>query len=165
MRALARDLPRSTGLTELACTTGTAGTGKSFVIERIHEYVTEVAAQRGWSCPEAAAVVAAYTGVAAFNVKGRTLHSLLGLPTDPKDFTDVKGKALEKLQDRLECTHLLILDERSMIGRRTLSWLSSRAKQAKANDDVSFGGLGVIQLGGGALNSLQLEIFHCTRGT
>lgn len=126
---------------------GTAGTGKSFVIERIHEYVNEVAQRHGWPAAEEAAQVAAYTGVAAFNVKGRTLHSIFSLPTDPDDFDDLKATTLDKLQRRLEHTKLLILDERSMIGRRTFSWLSERAKQGKMNSDVSFGGLGVIQLG------------------
>ena len=126
---------------------GTAGTGKSFVIERINEYVSEVAKERGWRNPDKAAAVAAYTGVAAFNVRGRTLHSLFGLPTKKEDFDDVDGARLEKLQGKLADTKLLILDERSMIGRRTLSWLSCRAQQGLRNRDVSFGGLGVIQLG------------------
>ena len=126
---------------------GTAGTGKSFVIERINEYAEEVARKNGWAAPNEAAAVAAYTGVAAFNVKGRTLHSLCGLPTDPKHFDDLEGGALDRLQQKLSHTKLLILDERSMIGRRTFSWISERCKQGKVNGSVSFGGLGVIQLG------------------
>ena len=125
---------------------GTAGTGKSFVIDRITEYIEEVAARFGWP-PRVTAIVAAYTGVAAFNVRGQTLHSVCKLPTDPKDFDDLSGNSLVKLQKDLFNALLLIADERSMVGRRTFSWVSSRLTQAKPDSNLSFGGMGVIKLG------------------
>lgn len=62
--------------------------------------------------------MAAPTGVAAFNVEGYTLHSLLKLPTKG-DFKDLEGQALYKLQQVLAEMKYLIIDEMSMVGRRT----------------------------------------------
>ena len=64
---------------------GTAGTGKSYLI-----HCLQLLLQHQLS-------VAAPTGVAAFNVDGHTLHSLLSLPTRG-DFKDLEGERLNKLQ-------------------------------------------------------------------
>ena len=61
---------------------GTTGTGKSFLISCL----------RGWLGNRVR--VAAPTGVAAFNVHGCTLHSLLSLPTRG-EFKDLEGERLQ----------------------------------------------------------------------
>ena len=63
--------------------------------------------------------VAAPTGVAAFNVDGMTLHSLLHLPTRG-DFRSLEGEYLLQLQQRLQGVDYLIIDEMSMVGRKLL---------------------------------------------
>ena len=65
---------------------GTAGTGKSYLIHCLRLFL------RQHVC------IAAPTGVAAFNVDGHTLHSLLSLPVRG-DFKDLEGERLTKLQD------------------------------------------------------------------
>ena len=67
---------------------GTAGTGKSFLINCLRLLL------RDNLC------VAAPTGVAAFNVDGSTLHSLLSLPTKG-EFKDLEGERLQKFQQSL----------------------------------------------------------------
>jgi len=52
---------------------GTAGTGKSYLINYLRLFLKEKVC------------VAAPTGVAAFNIDGNMLHSLLSLPTIPKE--------------------------------------------------------------------------------
>ena len=64
---------------------GTAGTGKSYLIHCLRLLLQHQLC------------VAAPTGVAAFNVDGHTLHSLLSLPTRG-DFKDLEGQRLNKLQ-------------------------------------------------------------------
>ena len=61
---------------------GTAGTGKSYLIHCLRLLIQHQLC------------VAAPTVVAAFNVNGHTLHSLLGLPTRGKD---LEGERLTKL--------------------------------------------------------------------
>ena len=64
---------------------GTAGTGKSYLIHCLRLLLQHQV------------VVAAPTGVAAFNIDGHTLHSLLSLPTRG-EFKDLEGERLTKLQ-------------------------------------------------------------------
>ena len=54
--------------------TGLAGSGKSYVIDALKNLLQN-------SCK-----VCAYFGIAAFNVKGQTIHSLLQLPIREKVF-------------------------------------------------------------------------------
>ena len=64
---------------------GLAGSGKSFVIDAISSLLKQCC------------IVIAFFGIAAFNVNGKTLHSLLRLPIRGKN----KGFALIKLQEDL----------------------------------------------------------------
>ena len=61
--------------------------------------------------------VAAPTGVAAFNVDGYTLHSLLSLPVKG-DFKPLEGKRLQTIQQMLAAVDYIIIDEMSMVGRK-----------------------------------------------
>ena len=61
--------------------TGLAGSGKSYLINNIRALLKELC------------VVTAFFGIAAFNVRGKTLHSLLNLPSrgkNQKDFLRVQ---------------------------------------------------------------------------
>ena len=69
--------------------TGLAGSGKSYLINSIRALLEE-------TC-----VVSAYFGIAAFNVKRKTLHSILNLQIRGKNHKDLKGPALLQLQERL----------------------------------------------------------------
>ena len=77
---------------------GTASTGKSFLINCL------------WLLLNDKLQVAAPTGVAAFNVDGGTLHSLLNLPTKG-EFKELEGERLHKFQQSLA-------HEMSMVGRK-----------------------------------------------
>ena len=57
--------------------TGGAGTGKSHVISVIHEHVERTHTKSGNAC-----MLAAPTGVAAFNIGGLTIHRALNLPVE-----------------------------------------------------------------------------------
>jgi len=60
---------------------GVAGSGKTFTVLKICAQLQELARQSGKGNP---VVRAAPTGVAAFNIVGRTLHSLFRLPVKQK---------------------------------------------------------------------------------
>ena len=96
---------------------GTAGTGKSYVIHCLRLLLQHQLC------------VAAPTGVAAFNVNGHTLHSLLSLPTKG-DFKDLEGERLTKLQHSFSTIKYIIIDEMSMVGRKTLGQVDRRLRQA-----------------------------------
>ena len=84
--------------------------------------------------------VAAPTGVAAFNIEGHTLHSLLSLPVKG-DFKELQGERLHKMQQTLADMDYLIIDEMSMVGRKFLSQVDQRLRQVFPHRaDTVFGG-------------------------
>ena len=93
---------------------GTAGTGKSYLIHCLRLLLKDKVR------------VVAPTGVAAFNVDGNTLHSLLNLPTRG----EFKGEHLMKLQHSLGNMKYLIIDEMSMVGRKLFGQVDQRLRQA-----------------------------------
>ena len=84
--------------------TGTAGTGKSYLILCIRLLLGD------------ALKVAAPTGVASFIIEGTTLHSLLHLPTRG-EFKQLEGNRLQQLQQAMSSIRYIIIDEMSMVGR------------------------------------------------
>ena len=86
---------------------GTAGTAKSFLINCLRHLLGQNV------------LIVTPTGVAAFNVEGETLHSLLSLPTTG-EFKPLEGQRLQKLQEKWKDVRYLIIDEMSMMGRKML---------------------------------------------
>ena len=72
--------------------------------------------------------VAAPTGVAAFNVDGHTLHSLLSLPTQG-NYKELNGEHLHQMQQHLAGMNYLIIDEMSMVGRKIFGQVDKRLHQ------------------------------------
>ena len=101
---------------------GTAGTGKSHLIHALRSHL-------GDRCK-----VVAPTGVAAFNVSGTTANHLFHLPVQKGlQFVPLTGSSLQNLQDEHAGTFYYIIDEMSMIGRRTLGMIDERLRQAFPN--------------------------------
>lgn len=115
--------------------TGPAGTGKSYILRHIADWLFKV---RGLSIRHVAFV--APTGIAAINIGGRTIHSLFSI--DPYfDYTNVSlsGKTslnffkksfliLERLLESIaapsqstSALRILIIDEISMVSKRLLA--------------------------------------------
>ena len=86
-------------------------------------------------------MVAAPTGVAAFNIDGHTLHSFLSLPTRG-EFKDLEGERLTKLQQSFS---EVIIDEMSMVGRKTFGQVDRRLLQAFPQE--VFGGCSCLLFG------------------
>eukprot|EP00118_Oscarella_pearsei_P020682 m.225765 g.225765 ORF g.225765 m.225765 type:complete len:1796 (+) comp40019_c0_seq3:374-5761(+) len=115
---------------------GSAGTGKSFLISCMSQLL-------GRQC-----MLAAPTGVAAFNIGGQTLHSLFRLPIQKGSFTDLSGPSLQELQEKFADSRYLIIDEMSMVSQRQLSLVHRRLCQACPwQADSMFGGMSLILFG------------------
>ncbi len=111
---------------------GTAGTGKSYLIHCLRLHKVRVAAP---------------TGVAAFNVDGHTLHSLLSLPTKG-EFKDLQGEHLGKIQQSLAGIEYLIIDEMSMVGRKMFGQIDRRLRQVFPHrSDQVLGGSSILLFG------------------
>jgi len=92
---------------------GTAGMGKSYLTHCIQLLLQDKVH------------IVAPTGVAAFNLDGTTLHSLLSLPTR-SEFKDLEGK---KLQQSFATMQYSVIDEMSMVGRKLLGQVDRRLHQ------------------------------------
>ena len=115
--------------------TGLAGSGKSYVIDAIKNLLKQ-------HCK-----VCSFFGMAASNVKGQTLHSLLQLPIRGKKCAELKGQSLQRLQNQLEGIQYLIINEYSVIGQKMLGWIGKHCKQATGKYTVPFGGISVVLVG------------------
>ena len=112
---------------------GTAGTGKTYLISAVKQVL-------GAQC-----VVTATTGIAAFSINGETLHSAAQLLI--REYRELQGDSLQRLQVRLEGKSFLIVDEMSMIGHKMLSSLDNRLRAGTGKVDIPFGGMSVILMG------------------
>jgi ATP-dependent DNA helicase PIF1 len=90
--------------------------------------------------------VSAFTGKAANNIGGETLHSLLFLPTSG-NFVDLRGLQLDRLQTRFTLPSFLIIDEYSMVGLRLLGRIDRRLCQATGHLQEPFGGVSIFLVG------------------
>ena len=125
---------------------GTAGTGKSYLIKCLMKYAQD---RLGVDAAGRAIQLVAPTGTAAFNISGRTIHSLLSLPIPlGSSLTDLSPVALASLQERLRGLQLLVVDEMSMIGRKMLGAMDERLRQVfPARRGEWFGGVSVALMG------------------
>lgn len=96
---------------------GTAGTGKSYLIQCLRLLLGEKLR------------VTAPTGGAAYNVCGCTLHSLLGIPVKG-EFKSLEGNRLQNIQESLAGIEYIITDEMSMVGRKLFGKVDRRLRQA-----------------------------------
>ncbi|KAH0826840.1 hypothetical protein AYO21_07253 [Fonsecaea monophora] len=124
---------------------GKAGTGKSFVIMLISATLQQMATNAGRQFP---ILRAAPTGVAAHGISGRTLHALLRLPIKfPKSYEKLSQQNLQAAQSTMREIRYLIIDEKSMIGLKMMSWMDQRLREIYPTRDLPFGGINIIIAG------------------
>jgi ATP-dependent DNA helicase PIF1 len=119
---------------------GAAGTGKSFIIKTIVSYM-----RRMFDDNDVVHVVAP-TGMAAFNVLGKTLHRFAGL-----DWRNMKkgmtNTTMEKLQKKLQNTVAIMMDERSMLSQIILGLVKqavARSAHECGHSGEDWGGIPVM---------------------
>ena len=115
---------------------GPGGTGKSRVVNALRDFFELRGQSRRFR-------LAAYTGVAARNVGGATLHALLQLNESGRE---VSAKTKREVAAMWDGVDYLFIDEVSMIGCEMLHNISSALTQAKGNTKA-FGGVNVIFAG------------------
>lgn len=107
------------------CLSGPAGTGKSWIIDRLREkYEKEI-------------IVTASTGLASMNIKGQTIHSFCGMGTkNHKDqIKQITSKLKwEKIWPYIAKYKIHVIDEISMISGEQLDLIDALYRQACLRD-------------------------------
>lgn len=118
--------------------TGSAGTGKTFLLNRFIEYLKKEGKNVG---------ITASTGIAATQLGGRTIHSWLGIKIENEFNKEVK-KSLKnkKLKERIKKTDVLIIDEISMLDAKRFDLVNQVLKFVRESD-LPFGGVQVVLCG------------------
>ena len=116
---------------------GPGGTGKTRVINAVTEFFETCNQHYHFK-------LASYTGIAAKNISGTTLHAALNLNQFKKKGS--KLKTLQELITRWDGVDYLFIDEVSMIGCHFLLQISQALTEAKQNTSP-FGGINVIFAG------------------
>ena len=127
---------------------GQAGSGKTRTIKTILSHVHQDIVRHNMELDARNVIkLIAPTGTAAFIISGQTVHSLFQIyPKAP--FLPLSGPALLKLQDEFRDTSLVIIDEKSMLGKVMLGKIDNRLRQAKSMfADCPFGNLSVLLVG------------------
>lgn len=131
--------------------TGPGGCGKSYLIEHIRAYCDEHLIPVG---------VTALTGCAASLISGQTLHGWSGIGLGKESAPDIVRHLQRRPQNyrRWKSTHVLIIDEISMMAMELFNKLHLIAQGVRKND-MFFGGIQLVLCGDFA----QLEPIGSTK--
>lgn len=129
---------------------GSAGVGKSKVINCIYQMVTNYLNQMPVMNKETAKVMlCALSGKAAFLINGITLYTEFALPIskgNKPNITNLSSGIANSIREKMIDVKLLIIDEISMVGSTLLSYIDTRARQITGVDQ-NFGGMSVLVVG------------------
>ncbi|WP_421875806.1 helix-turn-helix domain-containing protein [Marinoscillum sp.] len=119
--------------------TGSAGTGKTYLLNQYIEYLRQ---------REVPVAITASTGIAATHIGGQTIHSWSGIgirdQVTTKDLDQISRN--RQTVSRIKSTHVLIIDEISMLSGKVLTGISTIMKHFRSNQEA-FGGAQVILSG------------------
>ena len=116
--------------------TGDAGTGKSFVLNRIIKGLEKD--------PRLTVLVCAPTGIAALNIGGTTIYSLLGIRPQTDLLNAPSNRVSGHVMDKLDEHTVIVVDEVSMFRADLFDFFINavkKAQRAKADQERDHGNL------------------------
>ena len=116
--------------------TGSAGTGKSYMINLIKDMLDR---------RQSNYLLLAPTGVAAQNINGRTIHSELQILSNNGNFY-TRAYSNRELTEQLKNIDTLIIDEGSMVSDQLFDFISNIFASLHSNA-IAFGGINTIVVG------------------
>ncbi|KAK3100565.1 hypothetical protein FSP39_021862 [Pinctada imbricata] len=127
--------------------TGGAGTGKSHLIKAVKYEASRILEKICEEPDQLTVLLTAFTGTAAFNIQGCTVHHAFRITRGlPLPYDTLKEQTLSPLRAKLENLQILVIDEVSMIYKRLLYYIHERLVQIKRNKSP-FGGVSVLAVG------------------
>ncbi|XP_062622277.1 uncharacterized protein LOC134283815, partial [Saccostrea cucullata] len=127
--------------------TGGAGTGKSHLIKVIHYEASRILEKLLSSPDDVSVLLTSFTGTAAFNIRGNTLHHAFSLPIALRiPYEPLNEQNLSAIRSKLEKLQILVIDEISMVHKRLLYYIHERLVQIKKCKEP-FGGVSILAVG------------------
>ncbi|XP_071963825.1 uncharacterized protein [Antedon mediterranea] len=129
--------------------TGGAGTGKSHLVNCIYNEATRILGKIMENPDDLSILKLAPTGIAAYNIKGQTIHSSLSIPINISlPYQPLGEEKISALRNQLRQLQIVIIDEISMVNQRLLWYIHGRLRQIKqVRNDSPFGNISVIAVG------------------
>ena len=125
---------------------GGAGAGKSTVINVLAQWAQKILQKEGDNVECPCVLKAAFTGTAASNIEGQTLHSSFGFSFDNKAYS-LNDKARDQKRTALANLKVVIIDEISMVKVDMLYQLDLRLQEIMEKVGVPFGGISIFAFG------------------
>ena len=125
---------------------GGAGAGKSSVIHVIVQVMEKLLRQSGDNPDNPYVIPLSFTGTAAANIDGMTIHSAFNMPFG-NEFLSLKDKNRDHKMNLCKNLKMIILDEFSMFKADLLYQIDLRLRELLDNDTVPFGGCAVFMFG------------------
>ena len=125
---------------------GGAGAGKSTVINVIALWAQKILQQEGDSLDEPYVIKTSFTGCAASNIEGLTLHKAFGFSFGNKHYS-LNDKVKDQKKTIMRNLKLVIVDEVSMMKVDMLYQMDLRLQELKGKVGTPFGGVGIIAFG------------------
>jgi len=125
---------------------GGAGVGKSLVIDVLSQHMEKILRSSGDHPGHPYILKCAFTGTAAANIKGQTLHSTFSFSFG-NEFFSLSDKSRDEKREQLENLIVLIIDEFSFIKADMLYLIDMRLREVKQTPDQPFGGVSIFFFG------------------
>ena len=127
--------------------TGGAGVGKSVVIRALYQTLYRILNLKDGENPDDKRILlCAYMGFAAFNISGQTICSAFHKKMYQGTYNHLSADELNTFRIKYRHLKVVIIDEISMVGNMTLSFIDTRLQQLTGSK-AAFGGLSVIAVG------------------
>jgi len=127
--------------------TGGAGTGKSVLINAVFQTLTRWYNRNGQNPDYTKVLLTGPTGKSAFNIRGTTIHTALGIGiTENSALRNISADLKNKYRNKLWYLKLMIIDEVSMVGASTLRKIDHQLRQI-FDKDLPFAGISILFVG------------------
>ena len=150
---------------------GGAGAGKSTVINLVTKWCHLILLKPGDDLNSPCVIKTAFTGTAASNIDGQTLHTSFSFNFDNKHYS-LSDKVRDEKRALFKNLKIVIIDEISMVKSDMLYQLDLKLQELKERIGTPFGGISILAFG----DILQLkpvlgnfpfekprnQEFHCT---
>ena len=125
---------------------GGAGAGKSTVIDVAAQWAQRILQKAGDNLDQPYVVKTAFTGCAASNIEGQSLHRMFGFSFDNRHFS-LNDKARDQRRAIMKNLQVVIIDEISMVKVDMLYQLDLRLQEIKEKIGTPFGGVSILAFG------------------